>query len=149
MTTSTGRWMCTHGGVTCFAKVEVTVDAAAEASIEFLRLAPGEVYDADAVGVPAPGYAIGYDEWTVGARLGVEFALDSSRVGPVSVVVRRIIGTAVDTTVGAVAAAAAIAVWTALEHTAGDDATERLQRCVLEGRNSPDRVREILMLGEP
>jgi hypothetical protein len=142
VTTSTGKWLDVHGGVTYFAKV--SVDAAAEARVEVLRRAPSEPHDSDAVGVPATGY----DQWISGALLGVEFALGFIRTKPVSVIIQRIIGTIVDTTVGAVTAAAAIAVWTALEYTPPRDATERLKRCALETRDSPGRVRELLLPGQ-
>ncbi len=75
--------------------------------------------------------AKGYDDWKAGARVGVEFALQVANV-TANVVIRRITGMLTDTNPSIVAAAAANAIWDAVEFSPSSEAIACMESVVFQ-----------------
>jgi hypothetical protein len=71
----------------------------------------------------------GYEPWKGGARAGVQFALQVAGVSA-TVVIRRITGMVTDTNPTAVAAAAADAIWNALDFKPSKEVADHLESVV-------------------
>lgn len=113
---------------------------------------PGITFCCAGEGWFAQGYledatADGYNDWKAGAKAGIEFALQVVQVSDVRVVVKRITGMTTDTNPTIVAAAAAKAVWSALDFEAPENVTQRMENLVFSSwQRSHDAVPTVLEL---
>ena len=75
-----------------------------------------------------------FEAWAEGAVYGVRFALESSNALPCAARIREILGDFETTTATVVAAAAAHAIWEAIEYQPPPDVTASIERAVQRSR---------------
>lgn len=75
--------------------------------------------------------AASYDDWKLGARAGIEYALRRAEIRDALVTVLKISGLSTDTNATIVAAAAAFALWDAVGYVPDADERQRIDDVVL------------------
>jgi hypothetical protein len=129
------RWMGERG---FFAEVAVEVESPSVTPGIELRLSESgwilQVYIED---IPVTGDRV----WNEGARIGAEYALTVANTQSARVVITRISGMTADTNPAVVAAAAAMAVWTALKFSPTAEVIARVEAVVFNSwRQPPDAL---------
>ena len=121
-------------GLGYFAEVALDVERAAlQPGVEF-RL-DGSGWLGQGIVEEVPGH--GYDDWRDGARAGIAFALREAGATDARVCVHAIRGMTTDTNPWIVAAAAANAVWTALDFEPTPEVVARVDARVFASWSAP------------
>jgi hypothetical protein len=81
--------------------------------------------------------AVGYDNWKAGATAGAAFALATAGIQSARIVFTRISGLTTDTNPSVVGAAAALAVWRALNFKPSNEVRARLEKIVFGSWERP------------
>jgi hypothetical protein len=122
-----GKFARVHNGLPYAARVTVTVEEpSAQPDILFSCSGKGWIRQGYLEEVPA----VGYDSWKAGARAGIEYALSKAGVGTARVEVVKIVGMITDTNPSVVGAAAAIAIWKALEFEPPEEVISSMEAVV-------------------
>ena len=129
------RWMGERG---FFAEVAVEVESpSATPGIEVRLSESGWILEFYIEDIPVTGDTA----WNEGARIGAEYALSVANTQSARVVITRISGMTTDTNPSVVAAASALAVWTALNFTPTNEVIACVETVVFNSwRQSPDAL---------
>lgn len=127
MLSGEARFARIHGGLPHFAEVALEIEFSGE-NTEVLCACSGRGFVAQGHIEDVPD--TGYEDWKAGARAGIDFALSAAPLPPVRVTIRRISGSSTDTNPTVVGAAAALALWRAVDFSPPTQMIEKLEAAV-------------------